>query len=108
MARSNLRSLGGLGLMSFSQLFACGGPATDDPAGDESEAVGGADEQAEGETTAAPFEPTLARGITITAVEANPGVGIPIALGADWVGPAERNARIPRDRDRRLLLAGFR
>jgi hypothetical protein len=104
MARSNLGSLGGLGLVSLSLLFGCGGPTTDDPAGDESEAVGGADEQAEGETTAAPFEPTLARGITITEVEANPGVGVPIALGAEWVGPAERNARLPRDRDTLLRV----
>lgn len=40
----------------------------------------------------------LARGIDITSVEANQGVGVAVVDGTAWVGPDDRNARILRDR----------
>ncbi len=40
----------------------------------------------------------LADGIRITAIEANQGVGVPIAAGTEWIGAEDRNARLMRDR----------
>jgi hypothetical protein len=73
--------------------------------------AGGEDTGSSGETTAVtstgeepttgePFVPFPARGgIVITAVEANPGVAVPIGKDGGPVGGAERNAFIPKNRD---------
>ncbi len=40
-----------------------------------------------------------ARGISISRVEANSGVAIPIAIGGAWADGSQRNAQIPKNRN---------
>jgi hypothetical protein len=51
-----------------------------------------------GEPEPPPFEPILARGITIPEVEVNQGVTIPVVEDGKWVGGAGRNAPIVQNR----------
>lgn len=54
---------------------------------------------AEGSTTGAPMPEMIpARGIHIDWVEANQGVGVPIGQDGAWVGPADRLARLLKNR----------
>jgi len=89
----------------FITAFAAG--CADDKAEDE---VGGTTEAAstsgEEPTTGEPFVPFPARGgIVITAVEANPGVAVPIGKDGVWVDGKGRNAYIPKGRD--TLIRAF-
>ena len=52
-----------------------------------------------------PFEPYPARGVRITEVYANHGVGVPIVREGQWVEAAQRNAELIRDRN--TLIRGF-
>ncbi|MBK7826626.1 hypothetical protein [Nannocystis sp.] len=90
----------------FITAFATG--CGDDKAGDE---AGGTTEAAstsggEDPTTGEPFVPFPARGgIVITAVEANPGVAVPIGKEGAPVGGKDRTSYIPKGRD--TLIRAF-
>ncbi|MEM6989943.1 MAG: hypothetical protein AAF721_05585 [Myxococcota bacterium] len=104
------RRLAWISVASCLTLLAC--PA-DDPAGDEGAGTGaddggtaedgdgGGSGQVDGEsgTGSAPAEDVPARGLTISKVEANPGVAIPIIEGGVWVDGPERRAQIPKGRN---------
>ncbi len=82
---------------------ACG----DDGVGDTeatTSATTGSDSASSSSTTGIPFEPYAARGLTITRVEANPGVAVPIGLDGDGVGGEGRNAFIVQNRNTLLRI----
>jgi hypothetical protein len=89
-------------------LFACG----DEGAGSSAETglttsagtSGDGDGDADGET-GAPFEPIPARGLTITQVTANHGIGVSIATGADWVDGSGREGRLATGRDTLIRIS---
>src|SRR5688500_12261678 len=59
------------------------------------------DEGGESSSSAGPVEfvPIPARGIVLTDVEANQGVGVPILREGAWVQGSARNAELVRGRD---------
>ncbi len=65
--------------------------AATDPDGEGSTDGGSADASS---STGEPFVPVAARGITITGVEANQGVGVPIFRDGAWVDGSGRNAEL--------------
>lgn len=83
----------------------CAEPGADDDSsdtstGDTGDGDGDGDEDGTGgDTAGAP-----ARGIHITEVEANQGTAILIGKEGEWVGPADRNAFMIRDRDTLVRL----
>ena len=72
------------------------GSSSSETDADESSSSGGAPE---------PTFPIPVTGISITDVEANEGVGVPIVVGGEWVDGASRNAELIKDR--RMLLRAF-
>ncbi|HET6585421.1 MAG TPA: hypothetical protein VFG69_18310 [Nannocystaceae bacterium] len=102
---------------------ACNGDATNVVADDGASSDDGADEtgepQSEGESTGAietgegststtggaAFEPIPARGIVVSSIEANQGVGVPIFANGTWVPAGSRNAELVKDRN--MLVRAF-
>ncbi|HFE47401.1 MAG TPA: hypothetical protein ENJ18_18250 [Nannocystis exedens] len=84
---------------------ACGDDGVGDSEVSTSSATTGSDSSSSGSsTTGVPFEPYAARGLTITRVEVNPGVAVPIGLDGGEVGGDGRNAFVIRDRDTLLRV----
>jgi hypothetical protein len=72
------------------------GSASSESDADESSSSSGAPE---------PTFPIPATGISITDVEANEGVGVPIVAAGEWVDGASRNAELIKNR--RMLVRAF-
>jgi len=86
------------------------GDETGGGSGDDSSQDGGstgAETSAEDESTAAepPFEPYPARGIGLSEVYANQGVGVPIVRDGDWVDGSGRNAALIPNRT--TMIRGY-
>lgn len=79
----------------------CGDDKVEDEGGGSSGETGAVSvTSGEEPTTGEPFVPVPARGgIVISAVEANPGVAVPIGKDGEPVGGADRTSFIPKDRD---------
>lgn len=101
----------GLSLSLILSLAGCGDDAVagaEDAGESESESASETGSPTSGEepTTGEPFTPIPARGgITLTLVEANPGVAVPIGRDGEEVGGPDRNAFIPKNRD--MLIRAF-
>ncbi len=81
--------------------------AGDDDDDDDDDAESSESDADESSSSGAP-EPTFpipATGISITDVEANEGVGVPIIAGGEWVSGGSRNAELIKDR--RMLVRAF-
>lgn len=52
-----------------------------------------------GDDDGAPAQDIPARGLTITRVEANPGVAVPVIENGQWVDGPDRRAQIPKGRN---------
>jgi len=66
---------------------------------DGSDGVGGSGQVDGGSSDGAGPALEPARGITISAVDANPGVAIPVAIDGQWVEGPDRRAQIPKGRN---------
>ena len=85
-----------------------GGPTGNDPSGMDASAEGSTSgDGSEEATTEEPpaFEPYPARGIRISEVYANQGVGVPVVRDGVWVDGAGRNAALVPNRT--TLFRGF-
>jgi hypothetical protein len=67
--------------------------------GDDSATSGGAIDTTDAEPQPPPFEPIHARGISISFVEANHGVEVPIFRDGEWVDGPGRNAQLFKGRN---------
>ncbi len=83
---------------------ACGDDGVGDGATDSSSTSATDSDSGSSSTTGVPFEPYLARGITITRVEANPGVAVPVGRDGAGVGGEGRNAFIVQGRNTLLRI----
>lgn len=109
-----------LSLPLFGLLIACGSPggssrpdgategsdattAGDDGGASETGTLGigdsSGDSSAEGTTGGDSADDVPARGIVISRVDANSGVAVPIVRAGSWVGPEDRNAPLPKNRN---------
>ena len=75
------------------------GTGDDDDDDDGTAGDGGGSGQVDGSDDGEPEQDVPARGITITKVEANPGVAVAIVENGQWVEGAQRNAQIPKGRN---------
>jgi len=110
LSAPNLALAASLCLVSFapacseepdSEMNDGGGTGDDDDDDDGTAGGEGGSGQVDG-TMGGDGEPEVdvpARGITITKVEANPGVAIAIVENGQWVEGAQRNAQIPKGRN---------
>src|SRR5690606_21669035 len=67
--------------------------------GDDPTATGSVDETAGSTGTVEDDDVPARGGITVSLVEANPGVAVPIGANGQWVGPEGRNAPLVKGRN---------